>query len=233
MGTPPNPADFDARPPEALAQYGAHIRRVTAGYDLVFDLILAVLNGLGIPDLSLLVVGAGGGQEIDSFAPGNPGWRLTGVDPSARMLAVAREKAGRLGVDDRVEFVRGTVDDLPPAARYDAATCLLVLHLLPDDGAKLALLRGIAARLRPRAPLLLADGVADHVDALLPAWRQYAAARGMPPERFDAYIGPQLTGARTVVSEEREVALLREAGFARVTRFFTGLVHNGWIAHRS
>ena len=82
---------------------------------------------------------------------------MTGVDPSRAMLARAQARVAPLGVGDRVTLLRGTVDDPPPGARFDAATCLFVLHVLSDPG-KLALLRGIAGLLRPGAPLLVASG---------------------------------------------------------------------------
>ncbi len=116
-------------------------------------------------DVDLLVVGAGGGMEVATFLPANPGWRLTGVDPSAKMLALAQAEADRLGAAGRVTLVQGTVEDLPATACYDAATCIFVLQFLPDDAGalgKLALLRGVAQRLRPGAPLLLVTGVSDH-----------------------------------------------------------------------
>ena len=103
------------------------------------------------PKLDVLVVGAGGGREIEQFLPSNPKWRLVGVDPSRDMLGLAQNAAERLGVQERVELVHGTIDSLPADRQFDAVTCLYVLHFLPDD-AKLALLRGIAARLRPLHP---------------------------------------------------------------------------------
>ena len=48
------------------------------------------------------------------------------------MLALAQATAERLNVQARVTLVQSTVDDLPPGRRFDAATCLFVLHFLPD-----------------------------------------------------------------------------------------------------
>jgi tRNA (cmo5U34)-methyltransferase len=147
----PQPVDFDARPPMPVSEYEQTVRRINVGYDLTFTLVGCFLRALRKPNLELLVVGAGGGAEIERFLPENPDWRLTGVDPSRDMLAVAQAKVERLGLGDRVTLIQGTVETLPTEARFDAATCLFVLHFLPDEE-KLALLRGIAARLRPDAP---------------------------------------------------------------------------------
>jgi SAM-dependent methyltransferase len=99
------------------------------GYEIILTLAYAFLRALRKPELDILVVGAGGGAEIERFLPDNPGWRLSGVDPSQDMLDLAAAKADRL-VRDRVKLIRGTVDDAPGAQRFDAATCLYVLHFL-------------------------------------------------------------------------------------------------------
>ena len=94
-------------------------------------------------------------------------------------LAIARLK--ERGLLDRTEIVLGAVDDLPPDERFDAATLTGLLHHLPGDEAKRAVLRSIAQRLRPGAPLVLA---ANHytysrqpflVDVWGERWRQQGA----------------------------------------------------------
>jgi tRNA (cmo5U34)-methyltransferase len=186
------PVDFDRRPPMPLSEYEQTVARVNVGYDLIMTLVHGFLRGRSRPDLHLLVVGAGGGAEIERFLPANPGWRITGVDPSEDMLALARAKADRLGVAERVTLVRGTVEDVAAGPDFDAAACLFVLHFLPDE-AKLALMRAAAARLRPGAPFLVASAtrpVAD--DALraefIGAWQQYGELAGMPAERMAGII---------------------------------------------
>jgi len=71
-------------------------------------------------------------MEIERFLPRNPGWHITGVDPSHDMLALTQTKAEPLGVAERVTLIRGTVEVLPIETRFDAATCLFVLHFLTD-----------------------------------------------------------------------------------------------------
>jgi len=212
--------DFDTRPPVPVNDYDQTVRRVNVGYDLLFALTHSFLRGLRRPNLELLVVGAGGGAEIESFLPSNPEWRLTGVDPSAEMLALARAKADDLGVLNRATLVRGTVDELPNERRFDAAVCLFVLHFLPDEG-KLATLRGIRHRLRPRAPLLVACGarVVEDVglrDDYLGAWQQFGELMGMPAERMTALIEQLLPQQASSSLEETYVRLMHEANFEHV-----------------
>lgn len=228
--------DFDAQPPMPVALYEQMVARVMVGYDLLFTLTGCVLRALAQPNLDLLVVGAGGGAELERFLPDNPDWRLTGVDPSQDMLALAEAKAARLGVSARARLVRGTVAELPDDARFDAATCLLVLHFLPDDG-KAALLAGIRAHLRPGAPLLLANGVPVSTEPdleadLRGAWQQYGELMGMPAEEMAATITRLTAPQPSMATAERYEELLRQAGFTRTVRFFEVLGGGitGWIA---
>ena len=233
MTDSPQPGDFDKRPPMPVTDYEQTVKRVNVGYDLLFTLTQCFLQALRQPQLNLLVVGAGGGQEIECFLPGNPGWRIIGVDPSQDMLALARAKAARLNVADRVTLVQGTVDDLPATASYDVATCLYVLHFLPEDG-KLALLRGIASRIRPDAPVLIVSGTMPTAgglrDDFLGAWQQYGELMGMPAEQMATTIA-QVLARQDTTTEADYVRLLRAAGFTRVAPYFSvigGLT--GWIA---
>ena len=96
--------NFDVNPPMSVAAYEHTVKSVNMGYEFMFTLTYACLRALQKPELNILVVGAGGGAEIERFLPDNGGWRLTGVDPSQAMLDLAAAKADRLGVRDRVKL---------------------------------------------------------------------------------------------------------------------------------
>jgi len=93
----------------------------------------------------MLVVGCGTGNEISSIIRKDPKWKITGVDPSPEMVSQAREK---LSDYPNVTLVDGRVSDLPGNESFGSASLLLVLHFLPDDGAKLALLKDISSRMK-------------------------------------------------------------------------------------
>lgn len=107
-----------------------------------------------------------------------------------------------------------------------------MLHLVPDDGSKLRLLQGIAQHLRPGAPLILVNGIAQvagQTDEFAAARREYSAARGLS----DALQEALQAQARTLppnVMEERYLTLLHEAGFRHVTRSFSAFTVRGWVA---
>jgi tRNA (cmo5U34)-methyltransferase len=237
MNTMPS-TDFDTNPPVPVMEYEHAVTSVNMGYEFIFELTHAFLRALGKGDLDLLVVGAGGGAEIERFLPGNLDWRVTGVDPSREMLDLARLKAERLGVADRVTLIQGSVDDLPGDRRFDAATCLFVLHFLPDD-AKLALLRGISQHIHPGAPALSVSGcrvdeltLGDMRDDLLGTWQQYAELRGMPAEQMRAIIDDIVARQAQATTEERYRQLMHEAGFTQVVTVLS-IMHDAacaWMA---
>src|SRR5689334_7124732 len=116
MTQPSTPVDFDKNPPMPLDAYEQTVRSVNIGYDLTFQLTESFLRALGKPDLHILVVGVGGGAEVERFLPHNPGWKITGVDPSQQMLALARAKVDRHKLADRVTFLQGTIEQLESEA---------------------------------------------------------------------------------------------------------------------
>ncbi|MDA7429878.1 class I SAM-dependent methyltransferase [Primorskyibacter aestuariivivens] len=69
---------------------------------------------------------------------------LTGVDMTAGMLEVARQRAREAGLD--VELIKATADDLPfEDDRFDLAYCQQALQFFPDKVRALAELRRVMA----------------------------------------------------------------------------------------
>ena len=90
-----------------------------------------VFAGAGIDPATTTVVdiGCGGGLLAEELA--RLGCRVTGVDPSAASLAVAREHATSGGLE--VEYLRGTGEALPFVdAAFDIACCCDVLEHVRD-----------------------------------------------------------------------------------------------------
>jgi tRNA (cmo5U34)-methyltransferase len=230
--------DHDATLPTPAAAYEHTVHGVNMGYEFILTLTYTILRALRKPELDILVVGAGGGAEIERFLPDNPGWRLSGVDPSQDMLDLAAAKADRLGVRDRVKLIRGTVDEAPSDPRFDAATCLFVLHFLPDD-AKLALLRGMARRIHPGGPALIVSACRVDTlnqdtlrDDLLGAWQQYGEMHGMQAAHMAAIIDDVRARQTQATTEEGYRRLIHDAGFAHVANILSimGNALCAWIA---
>lgn len=222
-------------PDDHARSYDDDIRSAMPGYDVLHETVAALLQHELGTRARVLVVGAGTGEEVLHLAPGNGGWRITAEDPSAAMLDVAREKIAAAGLSDRVELFAGLVQDLPPAEPYDAATLILVQHFLPDDGSKLEILRAIAARLKPGAPLIVAnmhgDLASPATQRLYQAWKQRQITRGMSPTDAEGMFNG-LPEVIHFVPEARIRELLTEAGFDDIELVFTAFVIGGWLARK-
>jgi tRNA (cmo5U34)-methyltransferase len=215
------------------ATYQDRIRRIVPGYDDLTVMMLGELIGLTPASAHLLIIGAGGGEEIAVMGAARPRWRFTGVDPSAQMIGLTRNRIEKQGLGGRVTLLHGTADALPPGPAFDAATVALVMHFMAGEEAKLALLQDVARRLRPGAPLVLVDGHGDagspEFAAEFEAWMRYLTLRGMSAEEHEGYRG-QVTASCHFVPEARIRALLTEAGFTGPRIFYRGYIFGGWVA---
>ncbi|MFO1106282.1 MAG: class I SAM-dependent methyltransferase [Amaricoccus sp.] len=195
--------------------------------------MIGVLLGESVPpDGTVLVVGAGGGLETRYLAGIEPGWRFVGVDPAPAMLDLARAVVGPAAAA-RLTLIEGTVTDAPPGP-FDAATCLLVLGLVADDGSKLALLRETRLRLREGGAFILVDQCIDRsapdVERRLTRYARYALRSGIDAETV-AGARAALAALESVVPDWRNEELLREAGFRTIEVFYTGMAWRGWLAY--
>lgn len=218
-------------------EYEAQSRIALAGYEACHDLAACILSAaLGRGGARrVLVVGIGGtGAEVAAVSRLAPEWRFTGVDPSEPMLHLARERLTAQRVIGRVDLHAGDLESLPPGEPFDAAMMLGVLHHVPGDAAKIALLKAIAARLPSGAPLILAGNRFAYAERplLLKAWGERWRMHGASDDEVKAKLGKILQGADPPPSEEAVFDLLNEAGFERPEGFFSSLFWGAWIAFR-
>ncbi|NJN05063.1 MAG: class I SAM-dependent methyltransferase [Leptolyngbyaceae cyanobacterium RM1_1_2] len=122
--------DFDASPNMPVDNYDVVVRQSIPGYDALMSMLAALFRVYLTDDAHILIVAAGGGNEISTLGQAHPSWQFTGVDPSEKMLAVAQSKVVSLGLSDRVTLHNGFVQELP-IYPYNAATSLLVMHFYP------------------------------------------------------------------------------------------------------
>lgn len=223
--------------PSRAAEYEQQSRIALAGYEACHELaacMLAAVLGAGSA-ARILVAGAGGGAlEIITAGRLGPEWRFTAVDPSPPMMALAVARVREAGLAERVEAHLGQVDDLPSEPSFDAATLIGVLHHLPGENAKRAILRSLAARLKPGAPLVLACNHHAYASQplLLKAWGERWRMHGASPGEVEAKLGRILQGADPPHSGAAVAALLADAGFGSPTRFFSSLFWGAWLAFR-
>jgi tRNA (cmo5U34)-methyltransferase len=218
------------RNPESVKRYSEGPPRFVPGFaDL--HRMAAILLAEQVPeDGHILVLGAGGGLELQALARSHPGWTFVGVDPAAAMLQQAKHV---LGPDaDRVEFCEGYIDDAPQGP-FDGATCLLTLHFL-DAAERTRTCGEIRRRLKQGAPFVAAHSSfsqdKDSRALWLSRYAAFAVTCGIDPQ--------QAEGARAsvdvnlcVFTPEQDEAILRAAGFRDVAQFYAAFTWRGWIAH--
>ena len=148
--------------PEAPSAETARLRRIwdreAPRYDRAMRLMERLLVGGGRAWVcgqvtgDVLEVAVGTGRNFPFYPAGV---RLTAIDLSRGMLAIARERARPLGRE--VALCEGDAQALPfPDATFDTVVCTLSLCNIPDDRRALAEMRRV---LRPGGRLLLLDHV--------------------------------------------------------------------------
>lgn len=212
---------------DAVARYAEGPRKLVPGFAGMQRMAAILLAEAAPADGEILVLGAGGGLELGAFATAQPGWRLTGIDPSTAMLDIARQTLGPLA--QRTVLVCGTIE-AAPAGPFDGATCILTMPFIgPDD--RLPTLRALRQRLRPGARFVMAHhsfprGPAD--DALWMA--RFAAFAALSDIPFDPAKRDEMLARLTILSPQAEEELLRQAGFRDITLFYAALAFRGWVA---
>ena len=233
--------DFEKHILTGIDDYAVRARQSIPGRDAFFAIARCyfenqlIKNKLPENKLStnakILVVGAGGGEEIISLGKHNPGWRFVGVDLSEKMLQLANSRVQQENLKNDIQLHKMEVLNLEDK-NFDAATCFLTLHFIPDDGSKLATLQAIQKRLKPNSPFMLVDGAGERetveFNDNFMAWKTHAQNNGISSEFLE-----QMT--KTVmelpfVSEDREIQLLAEAGFEQIRKVYQGIWFNGWLA---
>jgi demethylmenaquinone methyltransferase/2-methoxy-6-polyprenyl-1,4-benzoquinol methylase len=138
----------------------------------------------------------------------HPGAHVIGLDPSSRMLAVARTKLARCGLADRVELVRGDAQALPyRSCEMDAATIAFGIRNVPD---RRAALREMARVVRPGGRVAVLELGEPHRGLMARAARFHT--RYVVPR-----LGALLAGSREYRYLQRSIAAFPPAAeFARV-----------------
>jgi ubiquinone/menaquinone biosynthesis C-methylase UbiE len=117
---------------------------------------LTVDHALLKPGENVLDVGCGtGGVSLPAKVRVGKNGRAAGLDPAPEMIAIARRKANRVGLE--IDFRLGVIESLPfPDETFDAVTSSLMMHHLPHH----LQVQGLAETrrvLKPGGRILIAD----------------------------------------------------------------------------
>lgn len=221
---------FDWNHPDVY-QYESKIKLKIPCYDMLYDMTDRLLTVKLPKQADVLIVGAGGGQELVTFGRKHPEWRLTGLDKSVQMLDVARKRLELSGIE--ADVVEGEVNNLNRERLFNAGTCLLVLHFLKDLKEKREFLRQIADTLEEGGPFFMAsmngDADSESFRWQMQAWKQHVLVNGISEEEWEAAVNAIGESSHPIPSADVE-ELLREVGFTQITRYFSAYAIDGWCA---
>ncbi len=227
-----NKIEFDG---EFSREYDEISKKIIPAYDTIYELTQHLLREKLGDSAKLLVAGAGTGKELIDYSLTNTNWFITGFDPSEKMLSIAKSKIIAACLQNRISFVPGFIDDV--AEKYfDAATSILVMHFLRDDGSKLRFLKCIATRLKQGAPFVLVDiegePGSNEYETLNNAWKnQQLFVRDDKEKVLEEF----KTREKEVhcIPQARIESLLKEAGFVNINKFFKAYLFGGYIATKN
>ena len=157
-------------------------------------------------EMKLLDLGCGTGLELDRLFPIMPDLRVTGVDMSDKMLEKLREKYP----DKEMNLIQANYMDVSlPSAHFDAAVAVQTMHHF-RSGEKLHLYQKILAALKPGSLYVETDYIAaddEEEREMLKEADRILAKYGEKHPLFHIDIP---------FTVERQLALLRQAGFSHV-----------------
>ena len=218
MNDRPNPFSD----PQHVARYAEGPPRIVPGFDAMQRMTSFLLAERVPEDGRVLIIGAGGGLELKTFAEAHPGWTFDGIDPSAEMLKLAQRTLGSLAA--RVTLHQGyTVD--APGGPFDGATCLMTLHFLSLEERRRTTAE-VYRRLKPGASFVVAHFCIPQDDERTVWLSRYATYAGIDPDQavaIDSYLN--------ILSPEQDEAILRDAGFSNISLFYAGFTFRGWVAY--
>jgi tRNA (cmo5U34)-methyltransferase len=226
-----NEAIFNSK---RVARYEEIARKAVFGYDQLFTMALSILEVNHNEAANVLVVGCGSGMELTTFGNIMPNWRITGVDPSAKMIQLAKTKIDEYNLNERILLYQGYVEGLPEKETYDYSTLIFVLRFIPETKDKISLLNNISKRLKPGAKLIIIDQYGDpNNEAFINmsnSWKNFMKYEGASPELVEKIFNQ--AGEHSLINEQELLEILSESGFEKLNRFYNSFIHGGWIVQK-
>ncbi len=216
---------------DRAAHYDAQAAIALPGSQGLYEVGVSALTAQldGQDSASLLFVGVGTGAELVPYPRFSvPGWRFTGVDPSDAMLAVARQRLETEGLLSRTHLHVGELSTLPDGPPFDGAQMLGVLHHVEGEEARRALLREVARRLKPGAPLVVGCRVGMDPVLMEVELRRHRA-HGVPADELERRRQLFLR-MKPVESDAALAAMLAQAGFVAPRPIFLSLQFKVFLA---
>jgi tRNA (cmo5U34)-methyltransferase len=213
-------------------EYDDKAHKIIPAYHSIYELTQHLLRDRLNKEARILVAGAGTGKEIIDCSQNNSLWSFTGFDPAEPMLSIARKKVAAASLENKISLVQGIIDDVTEKD-FDAATSILVMQFLPDDGTKLNFLKGISDKLKPGALIVLVDLEGEigsyEYNTFNAAWKnQQLFIRGENDRVRKEFIIREKEVH--FIPQKRIESLLEEVGFYKIHKFFKAYLFGGYVA---
>ncbi len=225
---PPSSPFFSREMAETYDERNSRLLPISENMHFLIRLVLKELP----PRARILCVGVGTGAEILSLAKANPEWTFVGVDPSAEMLRVCRERLRQEGILDRCDLVQGLVADAPEGAEFHAVLAILVAHFVPRED-RAAFYGDIHDRLRSGGCFISTE-ICFALDSaefplMLKHWERVQALAGVSGSALEK-LPEMLRDTLCVMSPAETKGLLRTTGFNATVQFFQAFMICGFHA---
>lgn len=212
-----------------VKMYDQQIAKKIAGYELLYNLTSHLLSTHTYPIQQMLIIGAGGGQELVSFSPVLPNCHFLALDSSKPMLERAKERAKSL--NNSVDFILTNWTDYEPTTSFDASSCLLVLNFIDGMEQKINFINQIYHSLKPGAVLFIATMMKDSkrcMETQLTAWKNYMLQQGLSIEHATIFAEAYEVKYQ-LLQEDELMALLTSCGFTSISRYFQSFLLAGYM----
>ncbi len=215
--------------------YDEKIRKVIRGYNEMHDLSYYLLKDNLPENAKILVSGIGTGHEAITYAENQKGWSIVGVDPTPEMVTSSKNKISQLGLDSKITVVKGRVENIKEN-NFDAATSILGIQFLKDNGDKENYLKSISKKLKKGGKLIVIDlegqKHSEKFNMLLSAWKIHQYDTREDKDQIDKDFSHVDTDLQ-FIPEERIIELLKSSGFIKNYKFYQSYLFGGYIAEKA
>ena len=211
--------------------YDQRILKLVPGYQCLHQISTAILASHLKKQASLVIIGAGTGNELIYLARHHPNWHFVALDCSADMLAIARQKAEDHNLLQQIDFQQISILDYRANHAHDAALSLLVGHFFEDRGPRQDYLLAISDNLKPNGLFLFADLSSWSPQSKWATYHQWASQNGTESEEIDAMC-QRLSQNFHPITNDRLQYLMKAAQFSVPDLYFQALDYRGYYSFK-
>ncbi|SFL70113.1 tRNA (cmo5U34)-methyltransferase [Gracilibacillus orientalis] len=220
---------------DTVKGYPSTIDRKVPGYQLLHELTSLLLKEkLSTQNITkVLIVGAGGGKELITLTellPDNV--QLTALDPSTKMLHIAKEVLKAKERKHSISFIEGYLEEQDFNQPFDAIICMLTFQFIQGKESRIRFAQYLTQSLHPGAPCFLSTMVDhDQHQNYFQTWRQQLIKHG--GTNTEAVQFQESIGKRIFPIDEKELTnVLHQVSFTHISSYFQSLFFKGFVCFK-